>query len=50
MKHEFINYYSPEQNGLCKRFNQITLDGIRTILAENGLLNQFWQDAILYFA
>lgn len=50
IKHELTNVYSPEQNGICERFNQTILNGIRTILDESGLKRSFWPEAALYFS
>jgi hypothetical protein len=50
IKHEFTNYYSPEQNGSCERFNQTVMDGVRTILSSSKVPFHFWPDAAIYFA
>ena len=50
IKHNLTNYYSPDQNGSCERFNQTIMDGARTVLSESKLPNHFWPDAALYFA
>ena len=41
IKHNLTNYYSPEQNGSCKRFNQTIMDGVRTALAGSKLSHYF---------
>ncbi|GBM61600.1 Retrovirus-related Pol polyprotein from transposon TNT 1-94 [Araneus ventricosus] len=49
IKHEFTNIYTPEQNGVAERYNQTALDCSRCMLADSGLDNKFWPDAILSF-
>ncbi|GBM78883.1 Retrovirus-related Pol polyprotein from transposon TNT 1-94 [Araneus ventricosus] len=49
IKHEFTNIYTPEQNGVAERYNQTALDCSRCMLADSGLDNKFWPDAILCF-
>ncbi|GBN57636.1 Retrovirus-related Pol polyprotein from transposon TNT 1-94 [Araneus ventricosus] len=49
IKHEFTNIYTPEQNGVAERYNQTALDCSRCMLADGGLDNKFWPDAVLCF-
>lgn len=49
IKRELTNIYTPEQNGICERFNQTVMNGARTILSESGLPENFWPDAMVYF-
>ncbi|GBM45648.1 Retrovirus-related Pol polyprotein from transposon TNT 1-94 [Araneus ventricosus] len=49
IKHEFTNIYTPDQNGVAERYNQTALDCSRCMLADSGLDNKFWPDAILCF-
>jgi len=50
VQHEFTNAYTPEQNGVCERFNQTALNNVRSILHSSGMPYKFWPDAAIYFA
>jgi hypothetical protein len=36
--------YTPQQNGVAKRKNQIIMNMARTLLKEKSLSNRFWAD------
>lgn len=44
---EYTQTYSPQQNGVSKRFNRILIERARTLLIDSNLDNKFWSEAIL---
>ncbi|GFW87386.1 retrovirus-related Pol polyprotein from transposon TNT 1-94 [Trichonephila clavipes] len=49
LKHEVTNSYTPEMNGVAKRFNLTALDGIKTLLKSSEVPHKFWGEALLCF-
>ncbi|GFX54862.1 retrovirus-related Pol polyprotein from transposon TNT 1-94 [Trichonephila clavipes] len=49
IKHEVTNSYTPEMNGVTKRFNLTVLDGIKTLLKSSEVPHKFWGEALLCF-
>ncbi|GIL60632.1 hypothetical protein Vafri_15174 [Volvox africanus] len=45
VEHEKTAPYTPEQNGAAERLNRTLLNGIRTLLADSGLSQDFWAEA-----
>ena len=50
VKHEFTNFYTPEQDGVCERANQTILNCVRSILTHSGMPAKFWPDAAIYYS
>ena len=50
VRHEFTNFYTPEQDGVCERANQSILNCVRSILTHSGIPSKFWPDAAIYYA
>lgn len=49
IRSERTNTYSPQQNGVSERYNYTATDGIKTLLKDSGLGNQFWAEALFCF-
>ncbi|GFX65310.1 retrovirus-related Pol polyprotein from transposon TNT 1-94 [Trichonephila clavipes] len=49
IKHEVTNSYTPEMNGVAKRFILTALDGIKTLLKSSEVPHKFWGEALLCF-
>ncbi|GBM00133.1 Retrovirus-related Pol polyprotein from transposon TNT 1-94 [Araneus ventricosus] len=49
IRHEKINPYSPEMNGVAKRCNLTALDGVKALLKSSGMSQKFWAEALLCF-
>ena len=49
IRSERTNTYSPQQNGVSERYNYTVVDGIKTLLKDSGLGNQFWAEALFCF-
>ena len=45
---ELTAAYTPEQNGKAERFNRTLMERTRTVLAESGLPNSLWGEAMRY--
>jgi hypothetical protein len=46
ISHELTNVYSPEQNGIAERLNRTLGDKVRCMLANSGLPEIFWAEAV----
>lgn len=51
MAHQGIHHqtsvaYNPPQNGRAERINRTILDKARSMLADSGLENRFWAEAV----
>lgn len=46
---ERTSVYTPEQNGIAERFNRTAMDGVRSMLQDSGLPQNFWAEALLSF-
>lgn len=44
--HQKTNPYTPEQNGLCERFNRTVVERARCLLFEAELNKSFWAEAV----
>lgn len=44
--HQRTNPYTPEQNGLCERFNRTIVEKARCLLFDAKLHKQFWAEAV----
>jgi transposase InsO family protein len=45
-KHEFSAPYTPQQNGVAERKNQILIEMARTMLDEYKISNRFWLEVV----
>lgn len=43
--HQRSNPYTPEQNGLCERFNRTVVEKARCMLSDANLSKEFWAEA-----
>lgn len=50
INHEFTNFYSPEENGPCERFNQTILNCVRAMIKSTNLPMDFWPEGCMYFS
>ena len=46
INHEFSTSYSPAQNGVAERFNQTLMESARSMMAEAGLSECYWAEAV----
>ena len=44
--HQLTVRYSPEQNGVAKRFNRTVCESVRAMIIDSDLLKTFWTEAI----
>lgn len=47
-KHQLTARYTPKQNGMAERKNQIIMDMVYCILQAKHMLKKFWAEAIAY--
>jgi Integrase core domain len=45
--HETTVPYNPQQNGKAERLNQTLMNGVRTLLIDSSLPQEFWSEALL---
>lgn len=46
---ERTNYYTPEENGVCERFNRTALDAVKSMLKDSSMDDKWWDEAVCCF-
>jgi hypothetical protein len=46
IRQRFSDAYTPQQNGLAKRFNRTILESLKTILLDSGLRKNLWSEVL----
>jgi hypothetical protein len=46
--HQLTTPYTPQQNGMCERYNRTLCDRARAMLSAAGLPQRYWEDALRY--
>jgi hypothetical protein len=49
IKIQRTSVYTPEQMGVCERFNRTAMNGVRAMLLDSGLKPNFWGEALNTF-
>ncbi|KNZ54901.1 hypothetical protein VP01_281g3 [Puccinia sorghi] len=46
IRQQYSDEYTPQQNGLAERFNQIIIESLRTVLLDSGLRPTLWNEIL----